>query len=305
MSSQPQSRSVLLIGTQDAGKSNFLFRLWLALDNGGGILAKAELPEDLDYLKTGAEHLLKGEFAPHTPHDVNDKTVIPVQSTAGSPIFSGTLIVPDLPGEQVSSVFRSRRWSDDWEDQITDGCGCLILIRPDSNEIVAPLDWLNCPILVGAPIAATAPAKNEDGTDKPPTQVVMVEWLQFLRTAFTARVGGSHRPLVGIVVTAWDLVPEEQKAHGAEAWIKDNLPMLAQYAHANDDEFEFQYFGVSVTSGNLEADQDFKKQYMKDPRHAGEVVHRLSGKLETSQDMTLPVAWALGIVPSRTEGNAG
>jgi len=291
-----RSRSVLLVGVPDAGKTNFLSRLWLALDLGGGILAKAALPADLDYLKAGADHLLKGEFAPHTPHDVHDRTEIPVKSTSAGHEFLGTLVVPDLPGEQVLSVFRNRQWSDDWENTIHPGCGCLLFVRIDSKELIAPLDWLNCPAHFGSPLPAASPQKDETDKAKPPTQVVLVDWLQFLRKAFTERVSGTYRPRVGIVVTAWDLAPNDQKAGGPEAWIASNLPLLSQYVQTNDDEFEFAYFGVSVASGDLLADPAFKASYLSgDPRKAGEVVHSLSGKVESSGDMTLPVAWALGL----------
>ena len=45
--------AVLLIGGPDAGKSNFLFRLWIAIDTGQGALVKDGLPSELDYLSGG------------------------------------------------------------------------------------------------------------------------------------------------------------------------------------------------------------------------------------------------------------
>lgn len=297
-------RSVLLIGVRDAGKTNFLSRLWLALEAGRGVLAKAGLPSDLDYLATGADHLLKGEFAERTPPDVRDATEIPVKNTSNGHEFLGTLIVPDLPGEQILSIFRTRQWSNEWEDRIGPGCGCLLFVRVDSNELIAPLDWLNCHHLVGGPLPAVPP--ENDGADKakPPTQVVLVDWLQFLRKAFTERVRGSYKPRIGIVVAAWDLVPNDQKQTGPGVWVAANLPLLAQYVQANHDEFVFEYFGVSVASGDLKADEEFRKAYLNgDPRTAGEVVHSLSGAVETSSDMTLPVAWALGLVDATVSGS--
>src|ERR1051326_308601 len=206
MENEGAQRSVLLIGVHDAGKTNFLFRFWLALDAGEGILSKDGLPADLDYLKTGADYLLKGEFAPHTPQDVRDRTEIPVKTSKGES-FQGKLIVPDIPGEQVLSVFKTRRWSDHWEDQIKSGCGCLLMVRVDSGELVSPLDWMSCAKFLDGTTPNASAEKDESGKMKPPTQVVMVEWLQFLRKAFTDKVGGSYRPRVGIVVSAWDLAP--------------------------------------------------------------------------------------------------
>jgi len=40
------------------------------------------------------------------------------------------------------------------------------------------------------------------------------------------------------------------------------------------------------------------------PRTAGQVTHSLSGAVETSSDMTLPVAWAMGVVDTNLPGSA-
>jgi hypothetical protein len=298
-----QPRSVLLIGVRDAGKTNFLSRLWLALEAARGILAKAGLPSDLDYLATGADHLLKGEFAERTPPDVRDATEIPVKNTSNGHEFLGTLIVPDLPGEQVLSVFRTRQWSNEWEDRIGPGCGCLLFVRVDSTEMIAPLDWLNCHHMFGGPLPVVPPENVSIEKATAPTQVVLVDWLQFLRKAFTERVSGTYKPRIGLVVAAWDLVPHDQKEEGPGAWVASNLPLLAQYVEANNDDFEFEYFGVSVASGDLKANEEFRRAYLKgDPRTAGEVIHSLSGAVKTSDDMTLPVAWALGLAGATGSG---
>jgi len=254
---------------------------------------------------SGEIHLLRGEFAPRTSREVHDQTEIPVKSTAAESDFRGTLIVPDLPGEQILSVFRSRQWSEEWENKIKDGCGCLFFIRVDSKELIAPLDWMTAASHFGGTLPDAAPARDDDGKDKPPTQVVLVDWLQFLRKAFTQKVGGGYRPRIGIVVSAWDLAPEDQKSKGPGKWIEDNLPLLSQFVDANSDDFHFEYFGVSVTEGDFDADPDFKAEYFRrDPRTAGEVIHTLLGAIETTHDVTLPVAWALGLPIIAATGSA-
>jgi hypothetical protein len=299
-----KAQSVLLIGVRNAGKTNFLSRLWLALDAGTGLLAKNGNPVDIEYIATGADYLLKGEFAPRTPPDVRDATEIPVKSTSLKDKFFGTLVVPDLPGEQILSVFQTRQWTAEWENRIDSGCGCLLFVRVDSPELIAPLDWITCHHIMGGMLPAQAETDAID-TVKPPTQIVLVDWLQFLRKAFTERVGGTHKPRVGIVVAAWDLAPNEQKAAGPGAWVAANLSLLSQFIQANDDEFDFQYFGVSVASGDLNSDDEFRKAYMEgNPRTAGQVTHSLSGAVETSPDMTLPVAWAMGVVDTNLLGSA-
>ena len=98
---------------------------------------------------------------------------------------------------------------------------------------------------------------------------------------FTAKVGGSYRPRVGIVVSAWDLAPEDQKPAGPEEWIKSNLPLLHQFVRTNSGEFQFAYFGVSVASGDFDAEAGFKSKYLSgDPRNAGWWCIALQGPLK-------------------------
>ena len=58
--------SVLLIGGPDAGKTNYLGRLWIAINSNAGLLRKDGLPDDLAYLEEVANELLQGRFAPHS-----------------------------------------------------------------------------------------------------------------------------------------------------------------------------------------------------------------------------------------------
>ncbi len=321
-----EQASVLLIGAHDSGKSNFLMRLWLALDAGQGMLVKDGNPKDLDYLRNGAAALLVGQYAGHTSSDVYERVEIAVKTNPAARMrYSGTLFVPDLAGEQIPAIYRNRQWSQVWENQIHRGCSCLLFVRIESREFVAPLDWMQCAALLGGIIPETTlrgeveleaeaygteVTSNEAQVDtekysetgKPPTQVVLVDWLQFLRAAFTARVGGDYRPRIGIVVSAWDKAPADQQSSGAAKWVASNLPMLADFCETNDDAFEFQFFGVTVSDGDLHQNADFKAEYLKgNPKKAGRVTHSLDGSVQTSSDMTLPVAWALGVKQSVVE----
>lgn len=308
--------SVLLLGGPDAGKSNFLFRFWIAIDDdGGGALMKDGLPTEVEYLRIGAERLLEGEFAPHTSKEVHERVAMPVKSSASAGAPGGMLVVPDVSGEQILAIYRDRQWSQVWEDLISPRCTCLLFIRAGSDEVVAPLDWATCfekyGVVIGAPQPAEqaavgsvgAAGSNANPTDDekvadPPTQVVLTEWLQFLRLAFTAVVGGSFRPRVGVVISAWDAVPIDQQPAGPVAYLKDNFPMLHQFIEANDDRFDFQVFGVSIVGGDLKNDEEFRQTYLNGtPREFGFVVQSLLGPLTQSPDITLPVAWALRLLP--------
>ena len=307
--------AVLLIGGPDAGKSNFLFRLWIAIDTGQGALVKDGLPSELDYLSGGAAGLLEGKFAGHTSKEVYERVFVPVKTRVPGDSRGGTLVVPDLDGEQILTICRNRRWSTVWEDLLSNRCACLLFVRASSEAIVAPLDWATCFAKYGGAIEAPKTERgevakavgsagsdgsqaDEDESVQLPTQVVLTEWLQFLRQAFTSVAGGSFRPRIGVVISAWDAVPNDQQPAGPVEYLADNFPMLHQFIQAHDEAFEFQVFGVTVVAGDLKNDEDFKNTYLEgNPPDFGFVLHSLSGQLERSPDITLPIAWALRVLP--------
>jgi hypothetical protein len=283
---------VLLIGGPDAGKTNYLGRLWIAINSNTGLLQKDGLPDDLAYLEEVAGHLLRGEFAPHTLYGQHNYSSIPFRSYSANGTTVGNLVVPDCFGEKWMEVCKKREWSSDWEELISEDCGCLLFLRVESVQIVPALDPIVCATyaLQGGPPA--------DDKSESPTQVVLIEWLQFLREAFTDCVRGSFRPRVGIVVTAWDLVPTDAQNEPPFQYLSSNFPMLGQFLESNVSNFEFAFFGVSITGGELDPKKDpnFHRAYSDgNPREAGYVMHTLQGVLEKSHDLTLPVAWALRI----------
>lgn len=293
---------VLLIGDTDAGKSNFLFRLWLAIEAQRGSVVSDGTPSDLEYLRAGALQLLGGEFAGKTSLEVDNQSIIPVKYTREGQTVRGKLVVPDCPGEQWLGIYKKRYWSQAWEDLISESCGCLVFVRADSRQIIAPLDWISYYKQFGTTIVPGSGA-NSSGPNEPavpgeppptPTQVVLVDWVQCLKQAFTGQLGGSHRPRVGIVVTAWDLVPSDQQELGPMPWLDSNFPLLSQFLQASCQEYVFETFGISVVGGDLK-DETFREQYRSgDPAKAGYVVFRAGNEIRKDPDVTLPVAWAMG-----------
>lgn len=130
----------------------------------------------------------------------------------------------------------------------------------------------------------------------PPTEVVLVDLLQCIQHAFVEMLGSKHVPKIGIVVSAWDLVPSEFKDRTAKEFIDFNYPMLQQYVDHNRQSCEFAFFGTSVAGGDFDEDPNFKNSYLQsDPFSAGYVVHDLQGVRAVSNDFSIPLAWALGV----------
>lgn len=291
------SPAVLLIGGPEAGKSNFLFRAWTEIDSGSGKLEKDGLPLDADYLQTGAEFQLGGRFAGRTSQEVHVFTRIPVKLRQ-DPAQTATLVVPDVLGEEVDKIYKTRRWDDKWEELIRQDTGYLLFARANSDQTIAPLDWITCHKLYGSVPAVDASAAQSEtqaaigtSTATPtPTQVVLVDWLQFILKAVRDRAKGKARPRVGLIVTAWDSLPKDADLTPSD-WIRENLPLLHQYVMTNGEAFEFAFFGSSIFAGDPDMDQDFADVLRKsDPRTFGFI---LSEESQTA-DFTVPLAWALG-----------
>lgn len=291
----PNSSSVLLVGGPDSGKSNYLFRLWIAINSGKSFLVKNGLPEQLEYLRTGGAELLSGEFAQRTQFDVFSESVIPIK-VGSDEEKSGTLVVPDCRGERWIAVYEKREWSTRWEQYFSGDTGILIFLRASSDQIISPFDWVQCEHQWGGPIGEGAA-----GAAPPPTQVVMTEWIQFIRKAYRDRKGGGIPLRVGIVVAAWDRVPNDQKENGPRAYLRQEFPLLSQFIETNEGLITFGVFGVTIAGGDFDDEPGFKERCLEqiDPLSLGYVVVETPTGPKSEMDMTLPIAWAMGFWPSR------
>lgn len=295
--------SVLLIGGPDTGKSNYIFRLWMDLDAEQHTLAKNGLPDELEYLRTGAECLMNGTFAARTPGEVVEHVSVPVRLRSDA-AHTGVLHVPDVPGERILEAYRRRKWDNHWEERVQAECGCLVFMRASSPEIVPSLDYAACVEALGAPLPARNATAGQPGrapatTTEAPTDIVLTEWVQFLRRAYTDRVGGNHRPRIGLVVAAWDAVPNDFDDRDPSDYVAAEFPLLYQFMSANEDCVDCKVFGLSIVSGDLTNDSAFKARFEQGtPTDFGYVIHSLGGAKIKANDVTIPVAWALGWLPT-------
>jgi hypothetical protein len=292
------NRGVLMVGGPDMGKTNYLARFWgAAYKSKTGILCADGLPDELEHLDAILGSLLSGTFAERTKHDEHWHCEIPlkVENNGG---FRGKLIVPDSPGEEWRRIYKNNEWSEVWEELIDEVTGCLCFVRPNSKELRSPLDWMTCwkhfgTGNVGLPLA-----------DETPTQVEMVHWIQCLRYAQRARKARTGKFRVGVVVSAWDALPRDRRNGTPLKYLESDLPLLHQFITTNTDEYDIAAFGVSIAGGDLEENEDFRKEYQEgDPFVAGYVIHELGGQRKESPDHTLPVAWAMGLNPAVSQGS--
>ena len=284
------THNVIIVGIPDSGKTNYLIRLWLALRQNNCLIQGDGDPDDIEYLEAGATHQLGGKYAPHTSHDVSSHNSIPVKSSDNS--VRGILKVPDYSGEVWEQIYRSREWPNEWDSLISANTAFLIFVRADSDNIVPLLDWISHEREFGD----DSQHLLQERKNVTPTEVLITEWLQFFRRVYTDLVGGKQRLKIGIIVSAWDAVPEDQKILGPDSYIETNYPMLEQFMEANFERYEFKTFGVSITDGDLNKAKHRNEYFEKNPKDMGSVVSHEGNKIVVGKDLTFPIFWGMGVV---------
>lgn len=288
------NNSVVLVGGPDAGKTNYLGRLWMALDAETGVISKDGLPPHVEYLRGLVTSLNSGEFAARSAPGTFESTSIPVKWRQGQ--SSGLLVVPDCAGEQWEKIHKEREWDSKWEHAVGSMAGCILFFRVDSDHNVQQLNWSNHAEVMKLIRQAKEASETDADTPLLPTQVLLVDWLQCLSSVYR-EMQGTEKPLrVSVVLSAWDLAQKEARDADPDAYLSNELPMLHDFLAGNPALFLAKTFGVTITGGPLtHEDTPFMQKYLKDdPNKHGYVVLTVGGKVEKSGDLTLPVAWAFG-----------
>lgn len=279
--------NIIFVGGPRSGKSNYLFRMWIAIEREKGRLAKDGLPQDVEYLHYGALNLLDGKFAPHTSKDARMMCEIPI-AERGRPDSKGVILVPDASGELWLDLYSKREWPSQWDDLVKEDCGFVLFTCVGSPHNVAAMDWITCERLYGQNV----PPKPTGV----PTQVLLVEWLQILRSITSDKIGHSYRPRLSVVVSAWDRLPLDRQQESPQEYLEMEFPLLAQFIRAETHGFDAKVFGLSIVGGDLDLDPEFRNEFLQsEPSGVGYAVPDMQGGTERRRDVLLPIYWALGL----------
>lgn len=279
--------SIVLVGVPDSGKTNFIGRLWIALQAKKGRLIAPVAPADISYVEETIAHLCQGEFAPRSEDTLGQGRrdfVVPVLHKDGTGDQPIQLVVPDARGELWKSAVSSFEIPQAWMDHLKQSVGALLFVRVQSKHNVQPTDWVTSE----KALIATAPVPSEN--DLLPTQVVLCELLRFLEFTLKSRNPGS-KPRVAVVVTAWDRLDDRKRAAGLNAYLKKEYPMFAGRIQ-DIESLEVRVFGTSVVGGDF-TDPAFKGKFLEtgDLKTSGYCI--LSDGKTEDPDLTVPVAWLI------------
>jgi hypothetical protein len=278
------TRSIMVLGGPDSGKTNYIGPLWRALDLESGALRAAEQPDDINFVLEITDHLYSGAFAPRTEHsDARRDFEVVVSATAGG--AQARIVVPDISGELWRNAVIDSEIDSEWMSELTRADGALLFVRVGSDQDVRPLDW----------VTSRRMLERMRGEDQGlPTQVMLCELIRFLEDALVEREDG-ELPRLSVVVAAWDLVDDDFFRQGPLAYLQREYPLLAGRL-LDLEALDVRVFGLSSVGGDLKHDADYRQAYLEEgPDGRGWVAVEREGGWVKDSDLTLPVAWAVGL----------
>lgn len=283
------TRSVILIGGPDTGKTNFIARLWVALRSGSGALAASGTPDEIKYVEDAVNYLHQGSFAPRTDQNLEaDQGSITIPLGLGESLEEelAVLVIPDISGEIWKKAVETTELQSERMSQLEGAFGALLFVRVLSSLNVNPLDWVN---------AAELMERQGDNAqpDEMPTQVMLCEFLRFLELKLPDHTPG-QKARIAVIITAWDLLDSDRSAAGPKAYLRKEYPLFTGRL-ADLDRFDIKIFAMSILGGDPQADQEFRDNLLdSDFESAGFVRFDHDGTVEEVNDVTLPVAWVIG-----------
>lgn len=276
-------QSIVLVGCPDSGKSNYVGRLWASLKAGKGVLKRAGMPQNIEYVESICEHLLQGEFAGRTDTSSERQDFcVPLKTDDTEPT---ELVVPDFTGELWRDAVKHSELPREWLDALARADGALLFVRVHSPLNIQPLDWVT---------ARSALSLIDDGNEEVelPTQVILCELLRLLQERLSLSPGG-RKPRVAVVVTAWDNLDAERRKAGPQAFLRREFPLFAG-ALEDAKRVETRIYGVTIVGGDLQRKEFQEKFQSMVMAESGSVTHEHDGTWHEDSDITTPVAWAIG-----------
>ena len=281
-------RSVILVGGPDSGKTNYVGRIWPALDSRKGRLIAAAQPQDIGFVLDTAEHLFQGHFAPRSEHD-DDRRDFEISVSPACGDTEAKIVIPDISGELWRSAVINSEIAEEWMKELRRADGALLFIRVNSDQDVQPLDWVTTRNLL-------AKVGHDEDRGKLPTQVMLCELIRYLELTLADRRDGG-RPRLSVVVSAWDLVDSETCEAGPTVYLAKEHPLVAGRLQ-DTMRLDVRTFGLSVVGGDLKNDKAYRDVFLDKAfdEHGWVVIHDdETGLWQKDPDLTLPVAWVVGI----------
>lgn len=289
--------SLVVCGLPSSGKTTYLAALWHLVQS-QEIETQLTLQSlsygDYEYLNAIRGRWLRGQKQIRTVGEA-PRIGLDLRSRTGQEV---SLLFLDHSGETFDQLWETRSCTADVAEHLQQRSGVLLFIRSQGLKEPVPLSEI-------LELERAMKEALPDGTDPleeqtisetkwkaedSPDQVKVVDLLQSLSNDFRMQ----RRDRLAIVVSAWDLVAEYESA---EHFIRERMPLLAQYLISSTANFEIRHFAVSAQGGEY-LEEDPKGEYpdalaallaLDAPSKRIRLVHDSTEE----HDLTVPVAWLM------------
>jgi Double-GTPase 1 len=292
--------NVLGIGLPEAGKTTFLAALWHVAESEEvpGAMRLEKISENAKHLNSIRNDWLKLEPVVRTVPGQEQPTTLWLRDDRG---VVGEVHFPDLSGESFEGAWAERHWTKEYDDLVGGAESFLLFVNPDTLKepyTIAEMQRMaeaafpeetpeNANQGTGADEPSVDSGREEWSAEKAPTQVQLVELLQFSEK----RQNGKRPVRVAVIVSAWDLERQDYPGEdGAGTWLTKRMSYLDQYLRSNFELFAVRVYGVSAQGGDLQKDREALQNHA---RASERLV--IDGPDCAPHDISEPVRWCLGL----------
>ncbi len=278
---------VLVLGGSGAGKTHFAGQLLGRLRNHreGRLRVRPGGVEDLSKLEEILACLEAGRAAGHTSAETWTGVRCELEAGAGTRVV---LEWPEYAGERLFSIVERRSVPSEWRVSIREARGWLLFIRPSTLKIYEDLVSRPTGIAPEHP-EAEGSIVGGSGWDAQARFVELLQMLLLVAGHTSFRRG--RTPRLVIALSCWDELTEAKTT--PEDLLRQRLPLVDAFVRSTWDADVWSVWGLSSLGRALKHDVPDQEFAELGPEHFGYV--RPPGTREENPDLTLPVAWLLGL----------
>ncbi len=222
MPESANTRTVMVIGESNAGKTHYGAQLLQRLNSQKSVLQMRAMPSNMTAFEAAMRRIHDGLAAEHTSATVSADSEWPITAADGQML---DLIWPEYGGEQLNDILVNRQVPATWRDRARTSDGWLVLARANHHEVDGdfmsrPLSQLKQAPTVQPPYRHTSQARL----------IELLQMLLFMRGADV--VAGRGIPRLAVVLSCWDELPADLIARGPPDVLRTRMPMLAQFVES-------------------------------------------------------------------------
>lgn len=239
------NKKYYIIGLPDSGKTSFIGALgyYLIFNEANDSALCLDNINDMDYISQVAEQWAKCEKAIRTSKTAFYNISLNLRNKETDNKVNVTM--PDQSGETFRHIINRKAIDEEMYKQLSECGEILIFINPSRIKRDALIPD------IPEEIRTETDAKVEMTSE--PHLNIQVEYVQMLQYLYYIRKNLIN---LKIFVSAWDMYPEYELP---EKVLKDRVPLVWQYLHANEEHFHCEYWGISAQGGDLNIEKEKQK----------------------------------------------